>query len=98
MAYIVAIPGAHAAWLQNIRANPNVRLRIRGGTFTGVARELSETAETQAATAAYCGTVKPGDYITCAMHRRGAPTRSKIEELHSTWFDEGIPLVVELRR
>jgi deazaflavin-dependent oxidoreductase (nitroreductase family) len=95
-AYIVSIPGAYAAWLKNIRANPNVRLRIRGGTFTGIARELRETAETQAVMDAYCGTVNPADYLECTLHRRGRPTRSKIKELHRTWFQEGIPLVVDL--
>lgn len=95
-AYIVSIPGAYAAWLKNIRANPNVRLRIRGGTFTGIARELRETAEAQAAMDAYCGTVNPADYLECTMHRRGRPTRSKIKELHRNWFHEGIPLVVDL--
>jgi deazaflavin-dependent oxidoreductase (nitroreductase family) len=97
-AYIVSIPGAHAAWLKNIRANPKVRLRIRGGTFAGVARQLRETAETQQAVAAYCETVNPVDYLECTMHRRGVPTRSKIKELHRRWFDEGIPLAVELGR
>lgn len=95
-AYIVSIGGAHAAWLKNIRANPNVRLRIRGGTFSGVARELSETAETQQAMAAYCETVNRFDYAECRLHRTGRPTRLKIKELHHTWFDGGIPLVVEL--
>lgn len=95
-AYLVSIGGAHAAWLKNIRANPNVRLRIRGGTFSGVARELTETAETQQAMAAYCETVNRFDYAECAAHRRGRPTRSKIKELHRAWFDGGIPLVVEL--
>jgi hypothetical protein len=32
-------PSAAAAWVWNIRSNPNVRLRIRGGTFAGVTRE-----------------------------------------------------------
>jgi deazaflavin-dependent oxidoreductase (nitroreductase family) len=96
-AYLVSIGGAHAAWLKNIRANPDVRLRIRGGTFAGVARELSEPAETEPAAAAYCGTVNPFDYAECAMHRRGRPTRSRIQELHRSWFDGGIPLAVELR-
>ena len=95
-AYIVSIPGPHAAWLKNIRANPNVRLRIRGGTFTGIARELRETAETNAAMDAYCGTVNPADYLECTLHRKGRPTRSKIQALHRTWFREGIPLVVDL--
>jgi deazaflavin-dependent oxidoreductase (nitroreductase family) len=94
--YVVSIPGAHAAWLKNIRANPNVRLRIRGGTFAGVARELRETAERQHAVEAYCETVNFADYLECTMHRSGRPTRSKIKELHRTWFEVGIPLVVEL--
>jgi deazaflavin-dependent oxidoreductase (nitroreductase family) len=94
--YVVSIPGAHAAWLKNIRANPNVRLRIRGGTFAGVASELRETAERQHAVEAYCETVNLADYLECTMHRSGRPTRSKIKELHRTWFQVGIPLVVEL--
>lgn len=95
-AYLVSIGGAHAAWLKNIRANPNVHLRIPGGTFSGVARELNETAKLQQAMAAYCETVNRFDYAECAVHRRGRPTRSKIKELHRAWFDGGIPLMVEL--
>ena len=94
--YVVSIPGARAAWLKNIRANPEVRLRIRGGRFEGVVRELREPAELQPAMEAYCGTVNPGDFAECALHRRGRPTRSKIRELHRAWFDGGIPLLIEL--
>ena len=96
-AFIVSIGGARASWLKNVRANPNVRLRIRGGRFIGVAREV-RAEETQEALAAYCETVNPFDYAECSMHRPGRPTRSKIKELHHTWFDRGIPLVVELRQ
>jgi deazaflavin-dependent oxidoreductase (nitroreductase family) len=94
--YIVAIGGEEAAWLKNVRANPSVRMRIRGGTFSGVARELSNPAETQEAMEAYCGTVNRSDYAECAVHRKGRPTHSKIRELHRAWFEGGIPLVVEL--
>ena len=90
-------PSATAAWLWNIRANPNVRLRIRGGTFAGVARELQQTAEREQAREAFCETVNPFDYGECDLHLRGLPTRSKIKDLHRFWFDTGIPLVVELR-
>src|SRR5207253_2295538 len=38
-------PSVVAAWVWNIRSNPNVKLRIRGGTFAGVARELSDPVE-----------------------------------------------------
>jgi deazaflavin-dependent oxidoreductase (nitroreductase family) len=94
-AYIVSIAGPRAAWLKNIRANAKVRLRIKGGTFSGFARELSP-AEKDEAMAAYCGTVNRFDYLECTMHRTGRPTRSKIEELHRAWFHHGIALVVEL--
>jgi deazaflavin-dependent oxidoreductase (nitroreductase family) len=93
-AYIVSI--FPSAWLTNVRANPNVRLRVRGGRFGGVARELREGTEAQRAMEAYCETVNPFDYVECMMWRRGRPTRSKIKELHRGWFDKGTPLVVEL--
>jgi deazaflavin-dependent oxidoreductase (nitroreductase family) len=92
----MARPSAVSAWVWNIRANLNVRLRIRGGTFQGVARELKEPAELQRAREAFCETVNASDYGECALHLRGLPTRSKIKELHGYWFDTGIPLVVDL--
>lgn len=97
-AYVVSIGGARAAWLKNVRADPNVGLRIRGGSRPGVARELRDEAEAREAMAAYCETINPLDYAECALHRPGRPTRPKIEELHRSWFGKGIPLVVELKR
>lgn len=94
-AYIVSIGGFRAAWLKNIQANPEVRLRVRGGTFRGVAHELHRTSDRRQAMGAYCETVNPFDYVECTMHRAGRPTRSKIKELHRSWFANGIPLVVE---
>jgi deazaflavin-dependent oxidoreductase (nitroreductase family) len=92
--FIVSI--RDSAWLKNVRANPNVRVRIRGGTFTGVARAPRDGAEREEAAAAYCETVNPFDYAECTMWRSGRPTRSKIEDLHRGWFDQGTPLVVDL--
>jgi len=60
-AFIVSIPGAQAAWVKNIRANPDVWLRIRGARLRGIGRELSGPAERQQAIAAYCETVNPFD-------------------------------------
>jgi len=104
-AYIVSLrppelamvrPSAVAAWVWNIRSNPNVTLRIRGGTFAGLARELTDEVELAEARAAYCEKVTLPDYGECALHLRGLPTRAKIEELHRYWFDTGTPLVVDL--
>ncbi|MFH5211957.1 nitroreductase family deazaflavin-dependent oxidoreductase [Antrihabitans spumae] len=97
-AYLVAIPGQQALWLKNIRADSSVRLRVRGGTFAGVAREPHDDSERRTAYDAFCGTVHPFDYVENAFHRRGLPTRAKIVELHRAWFDGGIPLVVDLEK
>jgi deazaflavin-dependent oxidoreductase (nitroreductase family) len=86
---------AVAGWLWNIRANPSVTLRIRGGTFKGVARELDEH-EAQQAREAYCDAVHAFDYAMCPFHRGGRPTRAKIQHMTGHWFDTGTPLVVEL--
>ena len=89
-------PSAAAGWVWNIRANPDVTLRMRGGTFHGVARELKDPAELEPAREAVCETVNLFDYGECNVHLRGLPTRAKIKDLHRYWFDTGIPLVVEL--
>jgi deazaflavin-dependent oxidoreductase (nitroreductase family) len=93
--YVVAIRSS--AWLKNIEANPTVTLRIRGGTFAGVARTLRDAAERDKTIAAYAETVNPFDYMECVMWRRGRPARSKITQLHRTWFEHGTPLVIDLR-
>lgn len=86
-----------SAWLLNIRADPRVRLRIRGGTFAGVARELDDPEEIRRAEQTYCETINPFDYVECAFHRSGRPTRTKIDELHRNWFEYGVPLEIELQ-
>lgn len=104
--YIVMLrPNAHticdnhiAGWLLNIRAEPRVRLRMHGGSFAGRARELQDPEEIERASVVYCERVNPFDYIECAFHRSGVPTRAKIQELHRGWFATGVPLVVELER
>lgn len=89
-------PSAVSAWVWNIRANPNVRLRLGRRTFQGIAREITDPAELDQAREAICETVHLIDYGECDLHVRGLPTRSKIKELHRYWFDTGIPIVVDL--
>jgi deazaflavin-dependent oxidoreductase (nitroreductase family) len=105
-AYLVALrlphiavenPGAVQAWMHNIRADANVRLRIRGGDFDGAAREIAETAERDLARELLCDNVFRNDYGECALHLRGLPTRTKVQELHRYWFDTGIPIAIDLK-
>lgn len=93
----VSNPAAVQAWLHNIRANPKVRVRIRGGTFDGDAREIADADERELARSLICDGVFPNDYGECALHLRGLPTRTKIQELHRYWFKTGIPIVIDLK-
>src|SRR5690348_16180778 len=61
--YLVSIGGPGAAWVKNIRANPDVRLRLAGGTVAGRAREIDDAAERGQAREAFCGTVNRFDYV-----------------------------------
>jgi deazaflavin-dependent oxidoreductase (nitroreductase family) len=89
-------PQSVAGWVWNIRANPNVRLRLPSGTFNGLARELTDPDELVHARTVMTEPVHLFDYGECDLHMRGLPTRAKIKELHAYWFDIGVPLVVEL--
>jgi deazaflavin-dependent oxidoreductase (nitroreductase family) len=94
--YAVAIKGAAVTgWIKNALAGPEVKLRIRGGSFEGRAREL-EDSEREAARRTYCGTVNRFDFMECAMWVKGRPTEEKIRELHRGWFERGTPIVIEL--
>ncbi len=97
-AYIVAIKGTRTGWLRNVQANPNVSLRIRGGVFSGRAHELLDATQNQAAMDAYCEAVSWFEHLEYRMWRSGRPTRTKIEELHRTWFERGTPLIVDLTK
>jgi deazaflavin-dependent oxidoreductase (nitroreductase family) len=97
MVYMVAIKGT-TQWARNALAGPAVRLRLPGGTFSGPAREVSGATESQRAKEAYCESIHRFDYLTWINWRKGRPTRAEIRELLRGWFDEGTPLVVELRR
>ncbi len=88
------IPG----WMKNVLANPEVRLRLRGGSVSGVARKVRGTAEEQRAREAYCRTVTPFDYLTFVNYRKGRPSSARIRALFEEWFESGIPFVIELNQ
>ena len=94
--YIVSIPGPHALWVWNIRANPRVQVELGGAGIEGTAHELAEGPEREEARAVFVGTVNRVDYIECFIHWRGMPARWKIQRLHEMWFDGGIPVRIDL--
>jgi deazaflavin-dependent oxidoreductase (nitroreductase family) len=94
--YLVAIKGARTGWQRNLRANPNARLRLRGGSFAGVARELHGAPEAQRAREVYCHTVYRFDRASYTMWHKGRPTPENIREMLRGWFDQGTAFVIEL--
>jgi deazaflavin-dependent oxidoreductase (nitroreductase family) len=94
----VESPTLTAAWVWNIRANPNVSLRLGLRTYSGVAREIDDSTELGEAREALGESVHSINYDEFVIHMRGFPTRAKIKEMHRYWFDTGIPIVVDLER
>lgn len=95
--YVVSLRGPHAAWMHNIGADARVQLRIREGTFEGLAREVEHPDERQQAREFYCNTVNAFDRMEYRMHRTGRPTPERIRELHSQWFSVGTPVVIQIK-
>jgi deazaflavin-dependent oxidoreductase (nitroreductase family) len=85
------------AWVLNIRANPNVRLKLGRRTYAAVMREIDAPAELDLAREIFCEPVHLVDYGESLLHLRGMPSHRKIRDLHRYWFDTGVPLVAQLQ-
>jgi deazaflavin-dependent oxidoreductase (nitroreductase family) len=93
--YVVGIKG-RPQWVMNALADPDVRLRLTGGTFSGRAREVSGATDGRRAREAFCESIHRFDYLTWINWRRGRPTRDKIRGFLREWFDGGTPLVIDM--
>lgn len=93
---VVAMMGEKAQWLKNIRAIPDVTLRLHDGTVHGVAHQAAVGAETGWASDTYISTIVPNDYLDYAVYCWGVPTRRKIKATHEKWFALGVPVVIDV--
>jgi len=93
---VVAMMGERAQWLKNARAHPEVTLKLHDGTYRGVAHEVTEPDERAWAETLYVETVVRNDYFDYASYEWAFPGRRAIIEAHRHWFDEGIPVIVEI--
>ena len=89
-------PGFVSAWVHNLRADPQVSLRLGRQVVSGRAREITDPAELEQARDLIRGRVHSMDYGEAVLHLRGLPTRTKITDMHEYWFNTGIPLVIDL--
>ncbi len=97
-AFLVSLRGQYGAWYRNLAANPHVELRIRGGRFRGIAREIRDADEYARAREAYCETLNFFDRLEYLAHRLGWPTKDRIRDLHVRWFTACTPIVIDLDR
>jgi deazaflavin-dependent oxidoreductase (nitroreductase family) len=96
-AFLVAIKGAGVThWAKNVLANPDVKLRLPGGRFSGVARE-AQPEELDEGREAYSADVGWFERFEWRVWRKDRYTPEKSRELHREWFDTGTPIVIELR-
>lgn len=93
--YVVAIGGEHAGWIKNLRANPAVEIRIRGGRYRGNARDLRDD-ERGHAEALYASFTGPFEYLESLAHLSGRPRRDRIQNMHRHWFRSGLPVAIDL--
>jgi deazaflavin-dependent oxidoreductase (nitroreductase family) len=94
-AYFVAIKGASTHWAKNVLANPEVKLRLRSGRFSGRAREV-RPEEREEGREAYSADVHLFERGEWSIWRKDKFSPEKSRELHREWFDTGTPFVVEL--
>jgi deazaflavin-dependent oxidoreductase (nitroreductase family) len=94
--YLVSIPGQTNDWHHNLRANPDVRVRIGWRNRIGRAHVPRDENERQTARAAYVDALNWFDFCSSVVNQRGIPSPRRIRELHQSWIDEGRIVVVQL--
>ena len=94
--YAVAMFGQRCDWVHNIRANPDVRIKLGSKSYDAVARELGAD-ERQQASDAYLKLAGWFDYVDYANLNWSLPTREKISRLHAEWFERGTPVVFHVQ-
>ena len=94
--YTVALLGERSDWLRNVRKEPRVGVKVGSRWNSGIAREISDLVEREAALALYVREVFPADYTDYAAYHWGWPTRRKIEQAHRRWAAEGVMVAIDL--
>ncbi len=96
-AYAVALLGTTAAWIHNIRAEPNVRIKLGGKTYAAKASEITSTTDLARAAEIYRPVAGWYDYVDFANFVWSIPTSDKLLNIHDEWFQTGTRVVFELQ-
>lgn len=96
-AYAVAFLGDRTDWLHNVRSNGEVTVKLGGRTYEAVAREIVEPAERARAAEAYRPVAGWYDYVDYVQYAWGVPAKGALLRAHDRWFEEGTPVLFELK-
>ena len=96
--YAVAMLGKRSGWIHNIRAAPDVRLKLGRRTYDARAREVESSEERRAVAEAYVPSAGWFDYVDYANLMWSFPTARKVLRGHQDWLERGTPVVFELTR
>lgn len=94
--YAVALPGRRSDWLANLRANPDVTVKLERTTYRARGRILADGEERRRAFAAYHPIAGWYDFADYANYVWSLPTRAKVLSAHDDWFEQDTPVVFEL--
>jgi deazaflavin-dependent oxidoreductase (nitroreductase family) len=94
--YAVVILGERSDWLRNVRAQPQVRIKLGGRTRPATVRELPDGPEREKAATMYADTVVFCDYIDFPSVHWSFPTRRKIVQAHREWTRDGVLVAIDL--
>lgn len=93
---IVAIGGRGVGWLANVIETSEVRVRTRSGWHQARARVAADFPDQlRAAYRDSIGLFCYGEYL---MWRPGRPSAEGIRDLHHTWLDTGVLVLLDLER
>jgi deazaflavin-dependent oxidoreductase (nitroreductase family) len=94
--YAVSILGPTADWVANLKADPNVTVKVGGTTYRATGRVITDPQELQKAADAYRPIAGWYDYFDYANFVWSIPGKSKLLRAHDEWFKTGTPVVFEL--
>jgi deazaflavin-dependent oxidoreductase (nitroreductase family) len=94
--FIVCMMGTRTNWLRNVRACPQVTIRLRNQVLRGTAHEIVNIADRRRAADAYIPATSWSDYLDYVVYEWGIPTRRRIERAHRRWLEGGVLMAIEL--
>jgi deazaflavin-dependent oxidoreductase (nitroreductase family) len=94
--YCVALLGERTDWLHNVRAHPQVRIKLGRTMYRAVAHEPAGSEERAQAADAYRHIAGWYDYVDYANFVWDIPMRRKLLRGYDRWLESGTQVVFQL--